>query len=75
MLSAYIHPADRDRVRSPFAATRAVLSPYETDFRILVGDEFRWIAGRGQGEDVGIVGRTPFGIPLRNRPQACGGRQ
>ena len=63
-LSQHIHPADRDRVRAAFAATRAVLGPYETDFRIIVGDEIRWIAGRGQGEDVGIVGRTMFGIFL-----------
>ncbi|HYJ30904.1 MAG TPA: HWE histidine kinase domain-containing protein [Allosphingosinicella sp.] len=63
-LSAHIHPADRDRVRAAFAATRAVLGAYETDFRIIVADEIRWIAARGQGEDVGIVGRTMFGIFL-----------
>jgi two-component sensor histidine kinase len=63
-LSAHIHPADRDRVRSAFAATRAFLGRYETDFRILVEDEVRWISARGQGEDVGIVGRTMFGIFL-----------
>ena len=57
-LSQHINPADRDRVRAAFAATRAVFGPYETDFRILVGDEIRWIAARGQGEDAGIVGRT-----------------
>ncbi|RYG87297.1 MAG: histidine kinase [Alphaproteobacteria bacterium] len=63
-LSEHIHPADRDRVRAAFQATRAMLGPYETDFRILVGEEIRWIAARGQGEDVGIVGRTMFGIFL-----------
>lgn len=63
-LSAHIHPSDRDRVRSAFAATRAVLGPYETDFRIMAGDDVRWISARGQGEDVGIVGRTMFGIFL-----------
>jgi two-component sensor histidine kinase len=63
-LSSHIHPADRDRVRSAFAATRAILGAYETDFRILIGDEVRWIASRGEGEDVGIVGRTMFGIFL-----------
>ena len=63
-LSARIHPADRDRVRAAFAATRAVLGPYETDFRILVGDEIRWVAARGQGDDVGIEERTMFGIFL-----------
>ena len=76
-LSQHIHPADRDRVRAAFAATRAVLGPYETDFRILVGDEIRWIAARGQGEDVGIVGRTMFGIFLdvTNRKQAEEGHE
>jgi two-component sensor histidine kinase len=63
-LSAHIHPADRDRVRAAFTATRGVLGPYETDFRILIGDEIRWIAARGQGEDEGIVGRTMFGVFL-----------
>lgn len=63
-LSARIHPADRDRVRSAFAATRVILGPYETDFRILIGDEVRWVSARGQGEDVGIVGRTMYGIFL-----------
>ena len=63
-LSQHIHPADRDRVRAGFTATRAVLGPYETDFRIILGEEIRWIAARGQGEDVGIVGRTMFGIFL-----------
>ena len=76
-LSQHIHPADRDRVRSAFAATRAVLGPYETDFRICVGDEIRWVAARGQGEDVGIVGRTMFGIFLdvTNRKQAEEGHE
>ncbi len=63
-LSHHIHPADRDRVRAAFTATRAVFGPYETDFRIMVGEEVRWIAARGQGEDFGIVGRTMFGIFL-----------
>ena len=63
-LSDHIHPADRDRVRSAFAATRAMLGRYETDFRIIVNEEVRWISARGQGEDVGIVGRTMFGIFL-----------
>jgi two-component sensor histidine kinase len=63
-LSEQIHPADRDRVRAGFAATRAVLGPYETDFRIIVGDEIRWVSARGQGQDAGIVGRTMFGIFL-----------
>jgi two-component sensor histidine kinase len=63
-LSSHIHPADRDRVRSAFAATRAILGPYETDFRIMVGDEVRWVAARGKGDDADIVARTMFGIFL-----------
>lgn len=76
-LSQHIHPADRDRVRAAFAATRAVLGPYETDFRICVGEEIRWVAARGQGEDVGMVGRTMFGIFLdvTNRKQAEEGHE
>ena len=76
-LSDHIHPADRDRVRSAFVATRAILGPYETDFRILVDDKVRWVAARGQGEDFGIVGRTMFGIFLdvTNRKQAEEGHE
>jgi two-component sensor histidine kinase len=61
-LSAHIHPADRDRVRAAFAATRAIHGAYEIDFRIMVGELIRWISARGKGEDEGIVGRTMFGI-------------
>ncbi|VXD00351.1 sensor histidine kinase [Sphingomonas sp. 8AM] len=63
-LSAHIHPADRDRVRAAFIATRAMVGSYETDFRILVGDEIRWVAARGKGDDADIVARTMFGIFL-----------
>jgi two-component sensor histidine kinase len=63
-LSAHIHPEDRDRVRAGFTATRAVLGSYETDFRIMIGDEVRWVAARGKGDDEGIVGQTMFGIFL-----------
>jgi two-component sensor histidine kinase len=63
-LSMHIHPQDRDKVRAAFAATRAILGSYETDFRILIGDDVRWIAACGQGEDVGIVGHTMYGIFL-----------
>jgi two-component sensor histidine kinase len=63
-LSAHIHPADRDRVKAAFAATRGIQGPYEIDFRIMVGAEVRWISARGQGNDEGIVGRIMFGIFL-----------
>lgn len=63
-LSANIHPADRDRVRAAFSATRSVAGAYEIDFRILVGDEVRWISARGRGADEGIVEGVMFGIFL-----------
>jgi len=63
-LSANIHPADRDRVRAAFSATRGIVGPYEIDFRILVGDEVRWISARGRGDDEGIEGRVMYGVFL-----------
>jgi two-component sensor histidine kinase len=63
-LSAHIHPADRDRVRAAFTATRSVAGPYEIDFRILIGDEVRWISARGRGADEGMVNGDMFGIFL-----------
>lgn len=63
-LSAHIHPADRDRVRAAFVATRSVAGSYEIDFRIIVENQVRWISARGQGADAGIVGRLMFGIFL-----------
>ncbi|WP_010188131.1 sensor histidine kinase [Sphingomonas sp. PAMC 26605] len=63
-LSLKIHPADRDRVRAAFSATRALTGAYETDFRILSNDAVRWISARGQGDDSGIVGYVMFGIFL-----------
>lgn len=53
-LSAHIHPADRDRVRAAFNATRSIVGPYEIDFRIMIGDELKWISARGQGDDEGM---------------------
>ena len=61
-LSARIHPADRDRVRLAFTATRDLVGPYEIDFRILQAEDVRWISARGQGDDKGIVGRTMFSV-------------
>ncbi len=63
-LSANIHPADRDRVRAAFNATRSVAGSYEIDFRILVEDGVRWISARGRGADEGIVDGLMFGIFL-----------
>ena len=63
-LSAHIHPADRDRVRAAFAATRGIVGPYEIDFRILAHDDVRWISARGRGDDDGIAGRVMYGVFL-----------
>jgi two-component sensor histidine kinase len=63
-LSAHIHPADRDRVRAAFTGTRSVAGAYEIDFRIMLGDEVRWISARGQGADADIVDAVMFGIFL-----------
>lgn len=63
-LSAHVHPADRDRVRAAFNATRAIVGAFEIDFRILVGDELKWISALGQGDDAGIVDRVMLGIFL-----------
>jgi two-component sensor histidine kinase len=64
ILSTNIHPADLERVRSAFSATRAVVGSYEIDFRILAGSDIRWISARGQGDDADIADRLMFGIFL-----------
>ena len=76
-LSSHIHPADRDRVRAAFSATRAIAGPYEIDFRVLVDDSVRWVSARGQGQDVGMVGRVMFGIfiDVTGRKQAEEGNE
>jgi two-component sensor histidine kinase len=63
-MSAKIHPADRDRVRAAFSATRVVVGSYEIDFRILAGSDVRWISARGKGNDAGITDRVVTGIFL-----------
>jgi two-component sensor histidine kinase len=63
-LSAHIHPADKDRVRAAFTATRAIVGPYEIDFRVLLGEVVRWISARGLGNDSGLHKRVMFGIFL-----------
>ncbi len=76
-LSAHIHPADRDRVRAAFNATRSIVGPYEIDFRIIVLDELKWISARGQGNDFGIIDGVMFGIfiDVTGREQAEEGRE
>ena len=63
-LSARIHPKDLDRVRAAFTATRAIVGPYEIDFRILSGDDIRWISTRGKGNDADIQRDVMRGIFL-----------
>lgn len=63
-LSARIHPADRDRVRAAFTATRAIVGAYEIDFRIMIGDEIRWISARGLGNDTGLHNGLLYGVFL-----------
>ncbi|MDP3489968.1 MAG: HWE histidine kinase domain-containing protein [Phenylobacterium sp.] len=63
-LSVHIHPADRDRVRVAFNATRGIVGPFEIDFRILVGDDVRWISARGRGDDEDIEERVMYGVFL-----------
>ncbi|MGI4976893.1 MAG: sensor histidine kinase [Janthinobacterium lividum] len=63
-LSGRIHPYDLDRVRAAFAETREVMGAYEIDFRILHGEDVRWVSARGQGNDKGIVERVMFGVFL-----------
>jgi two-component sensor histidine kinase len=63
-LSAKIHPADRDRVREAFSATRGIVGSYEIDFRIMIGAVVKWISARGQGDDADIQGRIMYGVFL-----------
>lgn len=76
-LSVRIHPADRDRVRAAFFATRGLTGLYEIDFRIMTGKIVRWISARGQGADSGMVGRIMLGIfiDVTGRKQAEEGHE
>ena len=76
-LSAQIHPADRDRVRAAFKATRGIVGSYEIDFRIMKGDEIRWISARGIGNDSGLHKRHAFGVflDISGRKQAEEGHE
>lgn len=63
-LSAHIHPADLERVRAAFTATRAIPGEYEIDFRVIVAGQVRWISARGLGDDSGLHKRHMFGVFL-----------
>ena len=77
LLSEKIHPADRNRVREAFSATRSIAGSYEIDFRTLIGADVRWISARGKGSDVGIVRRAMTGIfiDITDRKQAEEGHE
>lgn len=76
-LSEKIHPADRDRVRAAFTATRSMDGPFEIDFRIIVDKSVRWISARGKGADENIKNREMFGvfINVTGRKQAEEGNE
>lgn len=63
-LSEKIHPEDRDRVREAFVATRAVVGPYEIDFRTCIKGAVSWISARGRGSDEDIVNHVMTGVFL-----------
>ncbi len=64
-LSAKVHPADRDRVRAAFIATKAIEGPFEIDFRILIDASIvRWISARGQGNSGDDAKKKMTGIFL-----------
>ena len=63
-LSAHIHPADRDRGREAFKATRGIVASYEIDFRIMVAEEIRWVSARGLDDDSVLHKGQMFGIFL-----------
>ncbi len=77
-LSAKIHPADRERVRTAFAATRAIDGSFEIDFRIITNDEnVRWISARGQGNlgDANTEKMTGIFLDVTGRKQAEEGHE
>ncbi len=63
-LSSQIHPEDMDKVREDFAAARQAHGPFETDFRITLGKEIRWISARGRSDEEGIRGSIMYGVFL-----------
>jgi two-component sensor histidine kinase len=64
-LSVQVHPADRDRVRTAFMATRVIEGQFEIDFRILTSaSDVRWISARGQGSNGDAAAGKMSGIFL-----------
>ncbi|MDB5712486.1 MAG: histidine kinase [Sphingomonas bacterium] len=63
-LSLHIHPADRAPVRAAFAAARGATGAYDVDFRVMIGDDIRWVSARGEGGHAAILDSVMFGIFL-----------
>ena len=63
-LSEKIHPSDRDRIRAAFMSTRAIVGPFEIDFRTLIDSKVRWISARGRGSDEDIINHVMMGVFL-----------
>lgn len=63
-LSACVVPADLDKVKEAFNATRDLSGAYEIDFQIQHGDEVRWVSASGRGDDQGIIDRIMYGVFL-----------
>ncbi len=61
-LSACVLPADLDKVKEAFNATRDLSGAYELDFRILRRGQVRWVSSRGRGDDQGIIDRIMYGV-------------
>lgn len=77
-LSAKVHPADRDRVRAAFVATRVIEGQFEIDFRILTSaSDVRWISARGQGSggDHSFDKTTGIFLDVTGRKQAEEGHE
>jgi two-component sensor histidine kinase len=77
-LSAQVHPADRDRVRTAFVATRLLEGQFEIDFRILTSASVvRWISARGKGGNGDVTARKMTGIfiDVTGRKQAEEGHE
>lgn len=77
LLSEKIHPADRDRVKEAFLATRSIAGSYEIDFRTLCRSGVRWISARGQGGEAGSFVQSSTGIflDITGRKQAEEGHE
>jgi two-component sensor histidine kinase len=61
-LSQHIHPLDRDRVRAAFRTSRGDPHDFETDFRIVTGDDTRWISSRGRDAVNGFRSEVIAGV-------------